>query len=62
MFGTFLGRIYLFDHQGNSVTSHLSDAPADISHTVAVNHLDVDAKAEYVATCSDDGKVNVNLL
>uniref|UniRef100_A0A0A1WFZ4 Vacuolar protein sorting-associated protein 41 homolog n=1 Tax=Zeugodacus cucurbitae TaxID=28588 RepID=A0A0A1WFZ4_ZEUCU len=62
IFGTFLGRVYLFDHQGNSVTSHLSDGPNDFSHTVAVNHIDVDAKAEYVATCSDDGKVNITGL
>ncbi|XP_053961064.1 vacuolar protein sorting-associated protein 41 homolog isoform X1 [Anastrepha ludens] len=62
MFGTFLGRVYIFDHQGNSVTSHLSDGPNDFSHTVAVNHIDVDSKAEYVATCSDDGKVNITGL
>ncbi|CAD6996770.1 unnamed protein product [Ceratitis capitata] len=62
IFGTFLGRIYLFDHKGNSVTSHLSDGPNDYSHTVAVNHIDVDAKAEYVATCSDDGRVNITGL
>ncbi|XP_018795192.1 PREDICTED: vacuolar protein sorting-associated protein 41 homolog [Bactrocera latifrons] len=62
IFGTFLGRVYIFDHQGNSVTSHLSDGPNDFSHTVAVNHIDVDAKAEYVATCSDDGKVNITGL
>lgn len=57
MFGTFQGRVYLLDHQGNSVESNLSNGDRRM-HSVAVNHIDVDPKGEYVATCSDDGRVS----
>lgn len=57
IFGTFQGRVYLLDHQGNSVESNLSNGDRRI-HSVAVNHIDVDPKGEYVATCSDDGRVS----
>lgn len=57
MFGTFQGRVYLLDHQGNSVDSNLSNGERRM-HSVAVNHIDVDPKGEYVATCSDDGRVS----
>ncbi|XP_075149419.1 vacuolar protein sorting-associated protein light [Haematobia irritans] len=59
IFGTFLGRVYLLDHQGNTVNSHLRYIEQEFTHQVAVNQVDIDAKGEYVATCSDDGKVNV---
>ncbi|KAH8400621.1 hypothetical protein KR222_008734, partial [Zaprionus bogoriensis] len=61
IFGTFRGRVYLLDHQGNSVESNLSNGDRH-SHSVAVNHIDVDPKGEYVATCSDDGRVNISGL
>ncbi|XP_068140419.1 vacuolar protein sorting-associated protein 41 homolog [Drosophila tropicalis] len=61
IFGTFRGCVYLLDHQGNSVQSNLSSSKRH-THTVAVNHIDVDPKGEYVATCSDDGKVNITGL
>ncbi|XP_017857849.1 PREDICTED: vacuolar protein sorting-associated protein 41 homolog [Drosophila arizonae] len=61
IFGTFRGRVYLLDHQGNSVDSNLSNGDRH-THTVAVNHIDVDPKGEYVATCSDDGRVNITGL
>ncbi|KPU75594.1 uncharacterized protein Dana_GF22734, isoform B [Drosophila ananassae] len=59
--GTFRGRVYLLDHQGNSVDSQLSKSGRH-THQVAVNKVDVDPKGEYVATCSDDGKVNITGL
>ncbi|XP_026843794.1 vacuolar protein sorting-associated protein 41 homolog isoform X1 [Drosophila persimilis] len=61
IFGTFRGRVYLLDHQGNSVESNLSSTEQH-THKVAVNQVDVDPKGEYVATCSDDGKVNITGL
>eukprot|EP00099_Drosophila_melanogaster_P001033 NP_001036415.2 light, isoform F [Drosophila melanogaster] len=61
IFGTFRGRVCIFDHQGNSVYSNLS-ASERHTHQVAVNNIDVDHKGEYVATCSDDGKVNITGL
>jgi len=51
--------VYLFDHQGNSVNSNLSNT--DRHHQVAVNSIDVGPKGECVATCSDDGKVSPKL-
>ncbi|XP_017034710.1 vacuolar protein sorting-associated protein 41 homolog [Drosophila kikkawai] len=61
VFGTFRGRVYLLDHQGNSVDSNLSTGESQ-THQVAVNQIDVDPKGEYVATCSDDGKVKITGL
>lgn len=59
IFGTFLGRVYLLDHQGNTVNSNLSYGKQEFAHTVAVNEVDIDTKGEYVVTCSDDGKVHI---
>ncbi|XP_052856040.1 vacuolar protein sorting-associated protein 41 homolog isoform X3 [Drosophila gunungcola] len=59
--GTFRGRVHLLDHQGNSVNSNLSNTEHH-NHQVAVNQIDVDTKGEFVATCSDDGKVNITGL
>ncbi|XP_032595518.1 vacuolar protein sorting-associated protein 41 homolog [Drosophila grimshawi] len=61
IFGTFLGRVYLLDHKGNSVESNLSSGDRH-THSVAVNHIDVDPKGEYVATCSDDGSFKITGL
>ncbi|XP_030377032.1 vacuolar protein sorting-associated protein 41 homolog [Scaptodrosophila lebanonensis] len=61
IFGTKRGRVHLLDHQGNCVETNLSNDDRHV-HTVAVNHIDVDSKGEYVATCSDDGKVNITGL
>lgn len=57
--GTFLGRVYLLDHQGNTVDSHLNYNDQNFAHTVAVNEVDIDAKGECIATCSDDGRVHI---
>ncbi|KAL9874625.1 vacuolar protein sorting-associated protein 41 homolog isoform X1 [Glossina fuscipes] len=59
IFGTFLGRVYLLDHEGNSVDSHLNCNDQNFAHTVAVNEVDIDAKGECIATCSDDGRVHI---
>ncbi|XP_017086409.1 vacuolar protein sorting-associated protein 41 homolog isoform X1 [Drosophila eugracilis] len=61
LLGTFRGRVYLFDHQGNCVDSNLTTSENQ-THKVGVNQIDVDLKGEYVATCSDDGKVNITGL
>ncbi|XP_043947351.1 vacuolar protein sorting-associated protein 41 homolog isoform X2 [Drosophila biarmipes] len=57
IFGTFRGRVYLVDHQGNLVNSNLRNS--ERNHQIAVNNVDVDARGECMATCSDDGKVNI---
>lgn len=49
--------IHLLDHQGTSIDSKEIKA-----HTVAVNHISVDKKGEYIATCSDDGNVVIHGL
>lgn len=46
--------IHLLDHQGNSIRSKELRA-----HTVAVNQISIDANGDYLASCSDDGKVCV---
>ncbi|KAL5273462.1 VPS41 family protein [Megaselia abdita] len=54
LFGTFLGAVYLLDHQGNQVESSLHQ-DKKYSHKVAVNGISTDAREEHVASCSDDG-------
>lgn len=49
--------IHLLDHQGNSIESKELRA-----HTVAVNQISVDLNGDYLATCSDDGKVFIHGL
>ncbi|CAD7086533.1 unnamed protein product [Hermetia illucens] len=60
-FGTFFGNVYLLDHQGNFVDSFLNRQQS-FSHSVSVNQISIDSKGEYVATCSDDGRVIINEL
>lgn len=55
--GTHWGVIHLLDHQGNNISS--KDLKA---HTVGVNQISIDANGEYVATCSDDGKIFIQGL
>ncbi|KNC26991.1 hypothetical protein FF38_02345 [Lucilia cuprina] len=59
IFGTFLGGVYLLDHQGNTVNSNLTGDRKEFAHTVAVNEVDIDTKGEHIVTCSDDGRVNI---
>ncbi|XP_073992200.1 vacuolar protein sorting-associated protein light [Rhodnius prolixus] len=52
--GTDWGIIHLLDHQGNNVWNRELRA-----HSVAVNQISIDANGDYIASCSDDGKVIV---
>uniref|UniRef100_A0A1B6C2S4 RING-type domain-containing protein n=1 Tax=Clastoptera arizonana TaxID=38151 RepID=A0A1B6C2S4_9HEMI len=52
--GTHFGMIHLLDHQGNSIRYKELRA-----HTVAVNQISIDINGDYIASCSDDGKVYV---
>lgn len=53
--GTVWGSIHLLDHLGNKVRN----ARSLKAHSVAVNCLDIDARGDFVASCSDDGIVRV---
>ena len=50
--GTHWGKIHLLDHQGNNIQSKSLQA-----HTVAVNQISIDHNGDFIASCSDDGKV-----
>lgn len=50
--GANWGKIYLLDHQGNIVSNK-----ALKKHSVAVNQISIDISGEFIASCSDDGKV-----
>ena len=52
--GTHWGTIHLLDHLGNSIESKSLQA-----HTVAVNQISIDQNGDFIASCSDDGKVFV---
>ncbi|CAL8095998.1 unnamed protein product [Orchesella dallaii] len=55
--GSHRGEAYILDHLGNNVTPHPKGSfPA---HKVAVNCISIDKDGENIATCSDDGRVNV---
>lgn len=47
--GTSLGRIHVFDHQGNKVNRQELCV-----HLKAVNCIDIDEKGEYLVSCSND--------
>ncbi|XP_028967965.1 vacuolar protein sorting-associated protein 41 homolog [Galendromus occidentalis] len=51
--GTLTGSIHILDHQGNK-TKTLT------SHETPVCHISVDAKGEYMASCSENGSVFVH--
>jgi len=44
--------IHMLDHQGNNVCNKELRA-----HTVAVNQISIDLNGDFIASCSDDGKV-----
>ncbi|KAG7210413.1 hypothetical protein KM043_011945 [Ampulex compressa] len=50
--GSHWGMIHLLDHQGNNIQSKMLQA-----HTVAVNQISIDHNGDFIASCSDDGKV-----
>lgn len=56
------GAIYLLDMQGNSIIKDETEGKERVSkallaHTVAVNQISIDSRGDYIASCSDDGKV-----
>nr|XP_033335981.1 vacuolar protein sorting-associated protein 41 homolog [Megalopta genalis] len=55
--GSHWGMIHLLDHQGNNIQSKSLQA-----HTVAVNQISIDHNGDFIASCSDDGKVFINGL
>lgn len=55
--GTHRGVIYILDHEGNSDLSQKLKA-----HSVSVNQISIDKSGEYIATCSDDGRVFIHGL
>lgn len=50
--GSHWGTIHLLDHQGNNIQSKTLQA-----HTLTVNQISIDQKGDYIASCSDDGKI-----
>lgn len=56
--GTHWGSVHLLDHQGNTVDTPINrrDSPR---HMVSVNQISIDSKGEHIASCSDDGMVQI---
>lgn len=60
--GTQWGVVHLLDHEGNTVSVGGQNGAKDKqlqAHTIAVNQISVDQNGDFIATCSDDGKVTV---
>lgn len=57
--GTRWGVIHLLDHEGNIVAISQDGKTEFQAHTIAVNQISVDQNGDYIASCSDDGKVVV---
>ncbi|XP_022905494.1 vacuolar protein sorting-associated protein 41 homolog [Onthophagus taurus] len=55
--GTDWGAIHVLDHQGNGVKDKKLQP-----HTVGVNQISIDSRGEFIASCSDDGKVSIHGL
>ncbi|XP_027048267.1 vacuolar protein sorting-associated protein 41 homolog [Pocillopora damicornis] len=55
--GTHYGVVHILDHQGNPSSSKKYP-----SHTTAINQISIDQSGDYVASCSDDGRVVINGL
>lgn len=55
--GTHLGVIHILDHQGNNIRSKEL-----LLHVTTVNQISIDDKGDYLASCSNDGKVAVHGL
>ncbi|XP_049953703.1 vacuolar protein sorting-associated protein 41 homolog isoform X1 [Schistocerca serialis cubense] len=55
--GTHWGTVHLLDHQGNNIKSK-----ALRSHTVSVNQISIDQNGDFVASCSDDGRIFISGL
>lgn len=57
LLGTSWGELHILDHEGN-VNSHQRFP----KHIVGINQISVDSKGEYLATCSDDGVVRLEII
>ncbi|KAL0840814.1 hypothetical protein ABMA28_014624 [Loxostege sticticalis] len=58
--GTQWGVIHLLDHEGNTVPISQDGKDMELqAHAIAVNKISVDVNGDYIASCSDDGKVLV---
>ncbi|XP_059151993.1 vacuolar protein sorting-associated protein 41 homolog isoform X2 [Physella acuta] len=55
--GTHWGNIYILDHIGNRISDKGITA-----HTTTVNQISIDANGDFMASCSDDGKVVITGL
>lgn len=55
--GTHLGVIHILDHQGNNIRSKEL-----LLHVTTVNQISIDEKGDYIASCSNDGKVVIHGL
>ena len=55
--GTHDGQVLIADHEGHLIVS--KEFPV---HSCTVNDISIDVAGEYVASCSDDGKVVINGL
>ncbi len=51
--GSHWGMIYVLDHLGNAARGHELQA-----HAVSVNQISLDSEGDYIASCSDDGRVS----
>lgn len=60
--GTHFGWIYLLDHQGNSVRFKENSPQGFNAHSISVNQISVDVNGDFIASCSDDGKVCTVLM
>lgn len=55
--GSQFGYVHILDHQGNSIKCGELK-----SHSVAVNQISIDKNGDFLATCSDDGRVFIQGL
>ncbi|PIK53217.1 putative vacuolar protein sorting-associated protein 41-like [Apostichopus japonicus] len=55
--GTHWGTVHVLDHQGNKI-----EDKEIAKHLTTVNQLSLDNNADYIASCSDDGKVAITGL
>uniref|UniRef100_S4RIT6 Vacuolar protein sorting-associated protein 41 homolog n=1 Tax=Petromyzon marinus TaxID=7757 RepID=S4RIT6_PETMA len=53
--GTHFGKVFILDVDGNKIREFSS-------HTVTVNQISLDMDGEYIASCSDEGKVFIHGL
>ncbi|XP_025830960.1 vacuolar protein sorting-associated protein 41 homolog [Agrilus planipennis] len=55
--GSHWGVIHILDHQGDKI-----EGKGVRAHSVAVNQISIDSNGDFIATCSDDGKVFIHSL